>query len=185
MNKTELRSRRLLLRPFTFADADDVLAYASDPEWARYMLAIPENYTLEDAQEFIAASVVTSWETQPRFAIVLEGQVIGGINLTIDVPSRKAGLGYGLAREHWGNGITTEAAIAVVDWGFKTFDLLKVFATADARNVGSQRVMEKLGMTREAFLRKHRYSRGEIIDEVLYGVLREEWANGPLSGSQT
>jgi RimJ/RimL family protein N-acetyltransferase len=85
-------------------------------------------------------------------------------------------MGYGIGRAHWKQGFTTEAARAVLDWGFATFDAVRAFATADAANVGSWTVMRKLGMTHEATLRRHRTNRyGEQIDEVMYGVLREEW----------
>ena len=67
-----------------------------------------------------------------------------------------------------------EAARAVVDWGFRKRGLAKVYAYADERNAPSLRVMEKLGMTREGMLRSHRTFRDERIDDVYYGLLREE-----------
>lgn len=72
-----------------------------------------------------------------------------------------------------------EAARAVIEWAFQSYDIAKVFARADARNTQSFRVMEKLGMQREGQLRKHRHFRGEQVDEVVYGVLREEWPGQP------
>jgi RimJ/RimL family protein N-acetyltransferase len=62
-----------------------------------------------------------------------------------------------------------------IAWAFRTQQLAKVWATADARNVASWRVMEKLGMQREAYLRSHRLLRGERVDVVQYGLLRREW----------
>ena len=62
-----------------------------------------------------------------------------------------------------------------MDWGFTKCGLAKVYAWADARNKRSQRVMEKLGMTHEGILRSHRKGMDERIDEVYYGILREEW----------
>jgi RimJ/RimL family protein N-acetyltransferase len=93
----------------------------------------------------------------------------------VDTGNRVAELGYNLTREHWGEGLTPEAATAVVDWGFDAYNLAKVFATADARNERSLRVMEKLGMQHEATLRSHEVRRGERADVVYYGILREEW----------
>jgi RimJ/RimL family protein N-acetyltransferase len=178
MEAVELRTKRLLLRPFTLADVDDVLRYASDKEWRRYLLAAPDVYTREDAERFVSQAVQTSWETRPVFAIEHGGSVIGGINLRIKGDHKRAELGYSIAREHWGQGMTVEAARAVVDWAFGAYGLLKVFAKADSRNVQSIRVMEKLGMTREGQLREHRLFRGEAVDEVLYGLLLAEWATG-------
>jgi len=100
---------------------------------------------------------------------------VGGINLSVDLGNQLGELGYSLAREHWGRGLTPEAARAVMDWGFRVFDLEKVYARADARNVRSWRVMEQLGMQREALLRAHRLEQGERTDEVWYGLRRGEW----------
>ena len=72
----------------------------------------------------------------------------------------------------------TEAARAVVDWAFTHLEIDRVFATADARNVGSWSVMRHLGMQHEATLRAHRMQDGFAADEVVYGLLRSEWETG-------
>ena len=172
--KVELKTERLLLRPFRLEDVDDVFDYASDPEWARYSL-LPQPYLRRDAEEFVARQVLASWETRAHFAIVLKGKVIGGVNLIIDAPNQSASLGYGITRVYWGRGYAIESARCAVSWGFETYGLVKVWATTDLRNERSLRVMEKLGMTREGVLRSHRLVRGERRDEVYYGLLREEW----------
>lgn len=173
---TELRTERLLLRPFKLEDVDDVYVYAKDPEWAQYLLLpIPQPYTRRNAEEFVARQVLADWSTNPDFAIVLKSVVVGGINLRIDGTHDTAGLGYGLARAHWGKGLVAEAAKAVIDWGFAEYGLAKIYARADLRNQRSTKVMEKVSMTREGVLRSHRKGRGERIDEVYYGLLRQEW----------
>ena len=177
----EMITKRLLLRPFKLGDAVDVFAYASDPEWARY-LPVPQPYELQHAEQFVAQRVLAPWDTNPGWALVLSGKVIGGIGLRINLQHETGELGYSLAREHWGQGLVPEATRAVVHWGFKDRGLAKVFARADGRNRNSQRVMEKLGMTREGLLRSHVKGRsgraGERIDDVYYGLLRDEWNVG-------
>ena len=69
----------------------------------------------------------------------------------------------------------TEAANAVINWGFQNFDLAKVYSWADVENVGSWRVMEKIGMTREGTLRSQGVNRGVRQDYHYYGILRSEW----------
>ena len=172
--RVQLKTERLLLRPFDFGDMDDVLSYASEPEFARY-LPIPQPYTRHDAVEFLARRVLDDWSTRPTFAIVSEGHVVGGINLSINELHDTAGMGYSLARPQWGRGLTPEAARAVIDWGFERYGLHKVWAFADLRNRQSWRVMEKLGMTREGMLRNHLKTRDERVDCIHYGVLRDEW----------
>lgn len=86
-------------------------------------------------------------------------------------------MGWSIARPVWGRGLATEAARAVIDAAFKVHqDLNRIEATADTRNVASQRVMEKAGMRREGVPRQSRISRRELLDEAYFGILRNEWA---------
>ena len=83
--------------------------------------------------------------------------MIGGINIRFDVANRVGELGYSIARPYWGRGLATEAARAAMDAAFSAYaDLNRMRAMADARNVPSLRVMEKLGMVREGVLRQNR-----------------------------
>ena len=169
----ELRTERLLLRPFRSDDVDDVLGYATDPEWGRY-LPVPDPYTRRSAERFVAGAILADPDTRPIWAIVHEGRVSGALNLTVRSPGR-AELGYSIARQLWGRGLTTEAAAAVIGYGFESLELVRIFAMADVRNTASWRVMEKLGMQREGMLRRHAVLRGEHVDHVLYAVLADEW----------
>jgi ribosomal-protein-alanine N-acetyltransferase len=170
-----IETERLILRPVDLQDVKDVLAYATDVEWARY-LPVPQPYTRRDAKEFVAGQLLLDREKNPSWAIVLDGVVIGGINLRMDFDNHACELGYSVARKHWGKGLATEAARSVIDAAFQFLpDLNKIRAMADLRNVASQRVMEKVGMTREGVMRQNRLFRGEHVDEVWYGLLRGEW----------
>jgi ribosomal-protein-alanine N-acetyltransferase len=174
----ELQTQRLILRPFHVDDVEDVLSYAADPEFGRYLIDMPDHpYTRSDAAEFLARTVPTPTETNADFAVVFEGHVIGAVDLTVDPNQRTAELGYAIARAFWGRGLAPEAATALLDWGFRTFDIDKVFASANAENVKSHRVMDKLGMKQEALLRQHRHFRGRQVDKVVYAILRDEWAS--------
>lgn len=147
MRGAQLRTARLLLRPFRESDVDDALAYRDDPEFARFLPHVPQPFTHRDAEAFVALNMSEPWETMPTFAVVLDDHVIGTANLEIDPAGRTAMLGYALARAHWGRGLATEAATVVVRWGFATHDLVEIWASTDAANVRSRRVLEKLGMT--------------------------------------
>lgn len=170
---TELRTARLLLRQPRPDDVDAYLALESDPEYAHY----GSRYSVDRAgmERGLARIIATPWEQRAEFAIVLEGQVIGRVVLDVDRTNVTGALGYGVARPLWGRGIASEAARAVVDYGFGTYRLAKVWARADPRNVASVRVLEKLGMQREGLLREHLLIRGERVDRVYYGILRAEW----------
>jgi ribosomal-protein-alanine N-acetyltransferase len=164
-----------MLRPFQVSDVADALAYRDDEEFARYLPWVPQPFTLRDAEEFVARNVLESWDTSPTFAIVLGGRVIGTINLEVDAKNAIAMLGYAIARDHWGKGLTPEAAHGVIGWGFETYQLVKIWASTDLRNERSWRVMKKLGMRREGVLRSHAIGRDQRIDEVWFGLLKEEW----------
>jgi [ribosomal protein S5]-alanine N-acetyltransferase len=170
-----IKTERLLLRPFRIQDAEDVFAYASDEAWLRYLpLSVP--YTRGDADRFLATQILLDRQEHPAWAIELQGKVAGGVNLRFLFDHRVAELGYAIARPLWGQGLTTEASRAVLGAAFEHYpELHRVRARADARNLGSIRVMEKLGMRREGLLREDRLARGEFIDEVIYGLLRREW----------
>ncbi len=176
----ELRTPRLLLRPFRMADVDDVFANASDPEWGRY-IQVPAPYTPRDAEEFVARVVLTKPEDNLRWALVHDGRVAGNVDLTPG-PVGVAELGYALARPLWGQGLVTEAAKAVLAYGFESLSLVRIFAYAVSDNGASLRVMEKLGMKREGLLRRHRLIRGEYVDDVFCAILREEWSLPETSG---
>jgi RimJ/RimL family protein N-acetyltransferase len=180
MQRTELRTQRLLLRPWRLDDVDDAFAYASDPEWGRYLWNTPQPYTRRDAEEWVARCVLNPWESDAQFAVEHGGCVIGGVRLNLsDAAGGIAGLGYNVGRAHWGQGLATEAASAVIGWGFTALGLQRIFATADARNQASIRVMQKLGMQHEATLRRHRFYRGEHADEVHYAILASEYTSRP------
>ena len=173
----KLKTRRLLLRPFELRDARDVYEYAKNPDWAVY-LPLPSPYTYRDAEEYVARSLLVSWDTDPIFAVTLNDNVVGSVDIRVDTRNSAAEIGYAVGREHWGQGIMAEAASAAIDWAFREFDLARISARADLDNRQSWMVMEKLGMQREGITR----SSGPSVrdpntrdDTVTYAILRDEW----------
>lgn len=171
---TTLHTRRLVLRPFAIEDVNDVFDYASDTEWSRF-LPVANPYTVGDAEEFVTRQTLKDWDAKPRFAIEFNGVVVGSVKLTVEKPNLIASLRYSIARPCWNRGLMTEAVTVVVSWGFDEFGLQKVYSRMDVENVGSWRVMEKIGMKREGTLRSHGVNRGVRRDYHYYGVLRSEW----------
>jgi len=176
----KLATERLLLRPFNLDDLEDLLEYTQDPEWARYQVNIPPvPFSRKDAEALVAMfSDPSNWEKLQIFAITFEGKVIGEIALNQrdeDRRNERAELVYTLSRQHWGKGLMTEAAWKVMNWGFRIYSFNRMFAYCDPRNIGSWRVMEKLGMKREGLLRSHMKWNGEFRDQLYYGILRAEW----------
>ena len=173
------------LRPFRLTDAAAVFDYANDEEFLRY-LPIPVPYARSDAETFLANQLLLDREINPSWAIEVDGAPRGGLNIRFFADHRVSEIGYGVSRSVWGRGIATAASRAVIASAFETYPgLERVRARADARNAGSIRVMEKLGMIREAMPRSDRLCRGELRDEVVYGLLRSEWERFQKDGDES
>ncbi|MCE2440159.1 MAG: GNAT family N-acetyltransferase [Candidatus Latescibacteria bacterium] len=171
-----IETERLKLRPYRLEDVEDVLSYASDPEWARYLGPVPQPYTRADAEGFLANQLSQDRTKRASWAIEYAGSAVGGVNIGFDLENRVGTIGYSVARRFWGNGLATEAAGAVIETSFAAFpDLNRIQATTDEQNAGSVRVLEKLGMVREGVLRQDQYLRGRFRNTVWCGLLRCEW----------
>jgi len=166
---TELSAKRLTLRPFQAGDVEDALAYRNDPEFARFLVHIPQPFTRSDADAFVALNMSEPWDRSPTFAIVLNETVIGTVNLEVKTQQRSATLGYAIGRMWWNKGFATEAARAALGWGIEAFRLVRVQAATDRRNARSQRVLEKLGMQRQGLSVRDFVDRdGASVVEVVY-----------------
>jgi ribosomal-protein-alanine N-acetyltransferase len=166
------------LREFEPSDWRAVHAYASDPETVKYLDWGPNAES--DTKAFINQAV--AWQSsKPRthyeLAITLRktGELIGGCGIE-KRPARKDGvIGYCLNRAHWNKGYATEAVRALIDFGFSRLVLHRITAMCDPLNVGSNRVLEKSGMTLEGHLREDFPVRGGWQDTMVYGILEHEW----------
>jgi RimJ/RimL family protein N-acetyltransferase len=174
-----IETERLVLREFRASDESDVHAYAGDPEVVRLMIWGPN--TFEQTRAFLQ-TVLKAQEQWPRPFVELaiepkgEGRMIGSIGLRVkDERNRSADIGYVLARKDWGCGYMTEAVRAILEVAFRRLELHRVWATCDPGNHASYRVMEKVGMRREAHFRKDAMKKGEWCDSYLYAILAEEW----------
>jgi ribosomal-protein-alanine N-acetyltransferase len=185
-----LHTPRLRLRPFADADADDLFALHSDAHVLRYWDSPPWTDPSR-AERFLASCRQLAEEgTGARVALerVSDGAFVGWCGLSRWNPDyRSASLGYCLGEAAWGQGYATEAARALLQWAFDTWDLNRVQAEADTRNAASGRVLEKLGFVREGTLREDCIVNGDVSDSWVYGLLRREWvvAERPLPPPNT
>jgi hypothetical protein len=103
-------------------------------------------------------------------------RLIGRCGLGIrDSEIGEAVLWYTLHPTYWGRGYTTEAALAIVDFGFRELRLHRIWADCDPANIASCRVIEKIGMRREAHLRENAKIKGKWVDSLIYAILAREW----------
>src|SRR5947209_440573 len=143
----ELTTERLLLREFREDDWPAVLAYQSDPLYLRYYSWTSRSE--EEVRDFVAV-FLTQQREQPRMRFQLaieirsEHRLIGNCGIRVDRPqSRQANIGFELDSRWWGRGLATEAARAILEFGFGELGLHRVWAECVAENIGSSRVLEK------------------------------------------
>jgi RimJ/RimL family protein N-acetyltransferase len=179
-----LLTERLILRDFCASDEAAVNAYAADPEVVRYMPWGPNSpEETRAALARFAADQAATPRMEYGLAITLAGrdEALGSLGLHLRDEAREtAEIGYCLRRDLWGRGIVVEAARAVMAAAFGELGLHRIWASCDARNTGSWRVMEKLGLRREGLLRQDRRlkGKGEWRDTLLYAILADDWAEG-------
>lgn len=180
----KLETERLILRDFVSEDWQRVLEYQSDPLYLRYYEWTER--TPAAAREFVGW-FLDHQRQDPRIkfqlAVTLKSNnlLIGNCGIRMDRPNVfQADIGYELDPQYWNYGYATEAAHAIVDFGFNSFDLHRVWSWCVADNTGSAHVLEKLGMRREGHLRENEYYRGRWWDTLMYAILADEWQTHKL-----
>jgi ribosomal-protein-alanine N-acetyltransferase len=174
-----LDTDRLVLRPFTLADAATVYELAGERAIAATTLTLPHPYPKGLATEWIRTHAnAFAQGTAVNLAIVLKsGPLCGSIGLGLVPEFQLAELGYWVGKPFWGQGYCTEAARALLAYGFTTLALNRIQATHFVDNPASGRVMEKIGMAYEGCRRQHTRKWGVFKDIKLYGILRSDWSD--------
>lgn len=166
--KIILETKRLILRHQVLQDLDALWALYCDPEITKYIPDAPRSR--DEAREEL------EWHMNghPRFpelglwaTIHKEtGRFIGRCGLlpwTID-GQQEVEVAYTIARDYWGQGLATEAAQAILQYGFEKLNLSRLISVIEAENIASQKVAEKIGMTFE------REARDEIGPFLMYSI---------------
>jgi ribosomal-protein-alanine N-acetyltransferase len=174
-----LETPRLILRELSLGDCADAGALDGDPEVVRYMsMGVMDE---DGTRVYIERSMISARHS-PREVFDLaitrkdEGRYLGRAGLHVTRPEhREAMLWFSVRRDLWGQGLATEASAAMLALAFETLGLHRVWGDCDPRNVGSMRVMEKLGMRREGRLRENWWLDDEWCDSLVYAVLEHEW----------
>lgn len=188
-------SERLLFRTFYESDTDAVHGYASDPFVTRMTYWGP--YTRSETESFLRRALRNAAEIPRSFydlAIVSKERgplspPVGGCKIHVaDRENREAEIGYYLEQKSWNRGFATETARTLLSFGFSHLRLHRMVALCFVENQRSAHVLEKIGMTQDGILRKHRLKEGRWVDSFLYSILDSEWesrqenGNGKTSG---
>jgi ribosomal-protein-alanine N-acetyltransferase len=174
-SRPTIQTSRLVLRPFTDDDIPSVQELASHRAIAENTASIPHPYPEGAAAQWIATHDEDFEQDRiHHFAIALDGRAVGSIGLILKGDGI-AEIGYWLGVPYWNRGYVTEAAEALLRYGFEECGLHRIYAAHFTRNAGSGRVLQKIGMTYEGTLRHHIRKWDEYLDVAFYGVLRDEW----------
>ncbi|WP_433717154.1 GNAT family N-acetyltransferase [Actinoplanes sp. CA-051413] len=174
-----MRTPRLALRPITVDDLDDVHAWQSRPDVVQWM-AGAEPRTREQSRASVLAMVGEDALRAEGDCLTLAATTEAGVVGTVELvwrseQDRTAELGYVFHPDHGGRGLATEAAAALLDWGFDQLGLHRVYARCHSSNAASARLVTRLGMRQEAHHVESYLFRGTWADQLVFAILAQEW----------
>jgi RimJ/RimL family protein N-acetyltransferase len=173
---------RLLLRPFQRGDVDAVYSYRRREDVARYLFDGPlsRDECALAIQQRTSHLHLQNKDDKIILAVELQstGVLVGEVSLICrSVEARQGEVGWIFDPAFGGQGYATEAGRAMLDLGFSEADMHRIMARCDARNTPSWRLMERLGMRREAHFKGHALFKGGWDEEFIYAMLEDEWRN--------
>ncbi|WP_225744587.1 GNAT family N-acetyltransferase [Marinilactibacillus sp. Marseille-P9653] len=170
-----IETDRLLLRPVTLDDAEDMYEYASDEQTVFYVFK-EIHQSVEDTEDNIVAYFLKDPIGKYAMEVKETGKMIGTIDLRAQEKQFQAEIGYIMNKAYHGKGYMTEAGKALIKLGFETLGLERIYALHDERNAASGKVMQRLGMTKEGTLRHaSKDHEGTYVNDVYYSMLKKEY----------
>jgi len=174
-----IETDRLIIREFNEDDFKAIHTYGSKCEVTRYLPFGPNS---EIDTKLFLKKVINYKLQNPRcdyeFAVVLKknNKLIGGCGIhVINIGNKEGSIGYCYDNQFWGNGYASESANAIINFGFNKLNLHRIFGTCHPDNIGSAKVMEKVGMIKEGCLREHKFQKGKWRDSFIYSILDSEY----------
>ena len=172
-----LETARLVLRGFSLADANRVQHLAGSRDVATTTINLPHPYEDGVAEAWIQGHA-GAWEDRARLTLAIttgRDGVVGAISMQIVPDHRRGELGYWIGEPYWGQGFATEAAGAIVRYGFEMLGLHRIMARHLSRNPASGNVLRKIGMIHEGTQRGHVIKAGTPEDLECFAILEDEW----------
>lgn len=157
------------IRKWQTSDLENLVRYANNKNISDKLAdAFPYPYTKEFGMRFIEK--VSTEDPTKIFAITLEDNAVGSIGIfpDTDIHRRNAAIAYWVAEPYWGRGIAVKAIALIMDYAFRTFDIVRVYAKPYGGNPNSHKVLEKAGFELEATLKNAVYKNGQYLDELIY-----------------
>jgi len=173
----QLESEDIVLKPWILNNARELAAIANNKNISDNLRdGFPFPYSYDDAFNWLTRTIMIN--DPPRFfAIYSENRLAGSIGLVLkdDIYRKNGEIGYFLDEKSWGKGIMTCAIKVVTSYGFKCFDLERIYAEPFADNYRSRKILEKAGFKCEALFRRNVIKNNIIKDSCIYSVLKEDF----------
>lgn len=180
----EIETQRLTLRPLKISDSESIAENANNLEVSKWLFLLPYPYTVKDAESWIKETI-EKWKKEKKesydFGIELKEtkQVIGGCGFG-SVNGYSATVGYWIGEKYHRKGLGSEMLKALPEFAFNELKLKRIKATVFPGNPSSGKLLEKFGFEKEGLARKSKVCKadGKVKDEIIYGLLREEFKSG-------
>lgn len=171
-----IETERLIIRPFKNSDYKRIQQICNDYEVAKTTLSLPIPYTEDNAKSFIDYTLKSLEDNiSYELGICLKNNpenIIGCIGVfNLNKISKKAEIGYWIDRNHWKQGIATEATKAIIDFAFNKLNLHSIIARFFEVNPASGKVMEKSGMKYVGKMHDHEFRLGNFHNVIYYEIL--------------
>ena len=175
-----LETERLLIRPFEAGDLDAMQAIHGDPtvvQWLYNEARTPEEVGSLLERKIAGTSLAADGDwLSAAGTLRVDGALVGDLAMhLVSGEHRCVEIGYIINPAYGGRGFATEAAAALMQLAFDEFGMHRVIGRVEPRNVGSVRVLEKLGMRREAHFVENEWVKGEWQSELVFAILEREW----------
>lgn len=161
------------LRKWTSDDLENLVEHANNFNIAKWLTnGFPYPYTLNDGKKFLR--MISEDNPVKVFAIEIDHNAAGSVGIfpQADIHEKSAEIGYWLSEKYWGNGIMPRAIREITEYGFRTFDIVRIYARPFSNNINSCKVLEKAGYQLEARLKNALFKNNEFHDELIYVMFK-------------
>lgn len=173
-----LETERLIIKPITIGDKDEIFEYRRDKETNKYQGWVPE--TIEDVEEFIGNTSKQINVPETWFQLVIVDKetqkIVGDLGIHfIDPENEQAEIGCTLNKNYQNKGFATESVRKVIDYLFKELNKHRIIASIDPENKNSIRLVERIGFRKEAHFVESLFINGKWVDDLIYALIEKDW----------
>ena len=174
----ELETKRIIIRPITLADKNEIFEYRSDTETNKYQGWIPK--TIHDVEIFIGKISTKFNEPDTWFQLVIiekkTQKIIGDLGIHFfDSDNKQVEIGCTLNNDFQNKGYATESTKIVIDYLFKRLNKHRIITSIDPNNINSIRLVERIGFRKEAHFIKSLLVNGKWVDDLIYALIEKDW----------